>query len=85
MAKRLTLSQFERLDGALSACHYADAALAREMAAGTLSIEAARAVPQAESRLYDVIISLIGYDAASSLPSLTEWAAQRVTSYLMAA
>ncbi len=69
MTNRLTIRQFERLDGALSAYLLADDAGAA----------------RAESRLYDVIIDLVGYARASEIPSLSEWAAERVTATLCAA
>ena len=63
---RLSLAQFEVLDGALSS-YLRDAS------------------PRNESRLFDAVIDLIGYDAACDVPSLSQWAAGVVTRYLVAA
>ena len=62
----ITLAQFERIDGALSA-----AILASDM-------EAARA----ESRLFDALIDALGYSVASEIPSLTGYAMELIAACL---
>lgn len=64
---RITLSQFEKIDGALSAFCHAE----RRVDNG----EDPRLEVRAENRLLDAIISVVGYEVASEIPSLTEWAA----------
>jgi len=63
---QITLAQFERIDGALSAAFRAS------------DMEAARA----ESRLFDVLIDTLGYSVASEIPSLTGYAAELVAACL---
>jgi hypothetical protein len=67
---KLSLSNFEKIDGALSAFCAAE----RAVDAGADP----RMEVRAENRLLDAIIDLVGYEAASNIPSLTEWAATLV-------
>lgn len=64
---RITLKQFEKINDALSAFCAAERAVDNGCDP--------RQEVKAENRLRDAIISVIGYEAASAIPVITEWAA----------
>jgi hypothetical protein len=67
---QITLTQHEKIDSALSAFCAAQNAVDRG--------EDPRLEVKAENRLLDAIIDYVGYERASNIPDLAEWAASVV-------